>query len=1384
MFGNCNKTRGAVVVLMSRLGAKGALLLMTLWWIGCGSEPPQKPCTGDEVCGKSEICVGERCVAGCRRHDQCAPEQICRSNACTNQICKPGEKKECYEGPSESKGKGTCQTGYQYCHDTGSGWSPCYDQRLPNAEICDQQDNNCDGQVDEGLTCACEPGASKPCYDGPERTRNIGMCRAGIQYCTEKRTWGPCREQFLPRREICDGQDNDCNGLIDDQIDCECKPGVSRDCYSGLDNTADIGICKKGKQVCTEKATWGPCTGQKWSQLEEVELCNNQDDNCDGKVDNVSGTQDPLKQQCYSGLADTLKKGPCQQGIRICLGGVWSKCEGEVTPKPEECNGIDDDCNGLIDDNIAPRSCASEKSGCTPLGDGSFRCQGICNIGKSRCDQGKWGTCEGEIKPTATEICGNQQDDDCNGLIDDNCACRDGETRSCYSGTTNTRNRGECKDGTQTCRGSQWSPCQGERLPQEESCNSKDDDCDGTVDNIKDETCQIPGQPGVCSEGKYTCQNDQRICTLIAPKGTEFCNGKDDDCDGIIDNIADLGQDCTDGSRFGLCSAGKWVCDKDSGGIIRKICKQMVQASIEECNGKDDDCDGLVDNLKEACIVPNVLGVCAEGKKVCDNGKKVCQVVNQASAEICNGKDDDCNGKIDDIADLDQPCEEPSRQGICRPGRWVCQNQQKICLQLTQKQPEICNGKDDDCDGVIDPGCKQCTKHVDCSTGQICVQGYCVQGNCLSDTDCTSGQTCQQFKCGHCTQHSDCPTGKQCDLSSGKGLCKTFQCRFNTDCPSNKICDQATSTCIFCQKDTDCGTNSVCRNGLCYQQCTLDSHCSPGSTCKSGSCIATCIQSTDCPNGFDCKTGGCYVSTSLDKGAYQWSNQTYAKNCTEYRFPGSDYIGQTASGVYWIKPAGQKDAFKVVCDMEYDGGGWTLLARYRSRLSLAAYDPAKHQLQSNTVGQDVTAPPDLSDTNTYGHIAHATVLPMLKDRELRMECRTSPQNDYTIATNSSLFADWTVQDRGTAGDIAPTSLAPYTRASLAWGILAQNGNHSRSQHLCAGSTDKNGPSGLAFCNGPGVSTGNTWSNHVVSFAFPPASAGNNQGTAIGCMGQGTSKPLTDDWQGQIWVRDHGPNPIQLVNDARSWQDGTFARNCNEYRNNIGGTYTGQTGSGTYRIQPDPNQKTLLFSVFCDMHRRGGGWTLAFIKNSVYNHNYTQFGVGYYNTKYLADPPADTTLSSTARAAWLDLRKGQFPYEQFRLAVYDYAPPTDGHAGKCTDYRLHDICAYVSGAVARTDLKVEFGTNGNRLQTAPDRDGNSHRYTWCGGDLQYTSKECLGYYLSVGSGWSFYILSSVDNTQQGVIHWIGEHTYAMYRNPFIRSGRTTGTTGTAIGGWVK
>lgn len=184
---------------------------------------------------------------------------------------------------------------------------------------------------------------------------------------------------------------------------------------------------------------------------------------------------------CYSGSRNELGVGPCRQG-------TWSssaaRCLREVLPATELCNGIDDDCNGQLDDFFAMIRLPEHGEECQDP-NLSYGALSACQPGYLACVGGAW-ICK-MANRGSSETC-NGLDDDCNGAVDDI------EPALCYTGNRNELlvPSGTCRAGVLQCnRFWNKADCVGEVTPVAEVCqNNMDDDCDGKVDEQ-----ETPGRP-------------------------------------------------------------------------------------------------------------------------------------------------------------------------------------------------------------------------------------------------------------------------------------------------------------------------------------------------------------------------------------------------------------------------------------------------------------------------------------------------------------------------------------------------------------------------------------------------------------------------------------------------------------------------------------------------------------------------------------------------------------------------------------------------------------------------------------------------------------------------------------------------------------------------
>lgn len=135
----------------------------------------------------------------------------------------------------------------------------------------------------------------------------------------------PC----YPSQEICNGKDDDCDEQVDEDLNVNC----SNSCGSG------VSLCVNGEYT--------KCS----APVPVHETCNGLDDDCDGQVDEY---EDLEIKPCYPGDPKDLYFGACHFGVTRCVGGR-NTCVGFSSPRPEVCNGKDDDCDGAIDEGTTKK---------------------------------------------------------------------------------------------------------------------------------------------------------------------------------------------------------------------------------------------------------------------------------------------------------------------------------------------------------------------------------------------------------------------------------------------------------------------------------------------------------------------------------------------------------------------------------------------------------------------------------------------------------------------------------------------------------------------------------------------------------------------------------------------------------------------------------------------------------------------------------------------------------------------------------------------------------------------------------------------------------------------------------------------------------------------
>ncbi|MBI5538397.1 MAG: hypothetical protein HY898_37080 [Deltaproteobacteria bacterium] len=402
-----------------------------------------------------------------------------------------------------------------------------------------------------------------------------------------------------------------------------------------------------------------------------------------------------------------------------------SPCQKECTEGDARCD--QDRVQRCTTDNLgcstwgAPEACPTDKPYCS-AGACAASCVDECSASGARaCAEPGYRTCgqfdsdscldwstpmpcgTGEVCRVSDATCVL----DCGG---GSCPCNAGETKACDD-------VGECKGGVRNCVNGEFGTCQWQKGPANEQCDAKDNDCDGVTDN------HLVAQP---------CDKQAGVC---------------------------LGSVKT-------CGSGQWLACSDADYTTYASAHGGAYESLEsKCDGKDNDCNGKVDEVS-TCCQPNCTG-------------KVC------------GADNGCG----------YPCQDGAcggAQEVCNAGKCVCQPD---CAGKTCGAPDGCNKS--------------------CNTGTCGANASCKQGTCV----------CDNLSCASAC----CTTGQVC----ASGTCCTPQCGTAT-CGPDPVCGQSCGTC----PQPGGGLEATCSQGQCVVGCKSGTSLCKGQ-CASGACTWNAVQVAD-----------------------------------------------------------------------------------------------------------------------------------------------------------------------------------------------------------------------------------------------------------------------------------------------------------------------------------------------------------------------------------------------------------------------------------------------------------------------------------------------------------------------------------------------------------
>ncbi|MEQ1568773.1 MAG: putative metal-binding motif-containing protein, partial [Myxococcota bacterium] len=437
--------------------------------------------------------------------------------------------------------------------------------------------------------------------------------------------------------------------------------------------------------------------------------------------------------------------------VAACDGGGSDDGKGPVEDCPgattEVCNGVDDDCDGTVDEGVAIRSWADADG--DGFGDPDAAAEGCAPPAGSALRADDCDDAQTAVHPGATEVC-NERDDDCDGSTDENVTVtwfvdedRDGfggsgTAEGCATPDDGSALTGDCDDA---------DPSVGPGAV--ETCDGVDQDCDGTIDegagvslwpdadgdgygNAADGPAEVcVGTPGWVGNGD-DCDDGRADVFMGAP---EVCDGVDQDCDSVLDEGTLLQRWADDdGDGYGdpaelhiaCADADGWVANHEDCDDAEPLAHT---GAGEGCDGVDNDCDGDVDEGLAIRWYPDGDGdgfgdaaseqwSCAAAAGAafvdgdCDDGDGG---VHPRAVEVCDTVDQDCDGRVDEglttiwwpDVDADGWGADGGEQETCVPPPDAAFRAGDCLDTDSTAHPgalEVCDTVDDDCDGLVDDG--------------------------------------------------------------------------------------------------------------------------------------------------------------------------------------------------------------------------------------------------------------------------------------------------------------------------------------------------------------------------------------------------------------------------------------------------------------------------------------------------------------------------------------------------------------------------------------------------------------------------------------------------------------------------------------------------------
>ncbi|MDY0058837.1 MAG: MopE-related protein [Myxococcota bacterium] len=271
-----------------------------------------------------------------------------------------------------------------------------------------------------------------------------------------------------------------------------------------------LGVCTSALPRCEPGRGW-VCEPLPPAPFERVEtLCDGLDNDCDGRID--ADLAPPLGARAEAGV--------CQGAHQTCAGrDGWQEPDYSLIAGYEEtersCDGLDNDCDGQTDEGL------DTPNGVCPMA-------GVCSRGRPFCAGADGWQCELPASYEQVERTCDGEDNDCDGGIDEAASVQPTPADACLS-------RGVCAGTEPVCRSGDWTCSYGASYEVTESrCDGQDNDCDGQVDEGLSTDADGDGHyaPGSCRQPADDCDDGHRT---VHPGAEELLDGLDNDCDELVD---------------------------------------------------------------------------------------------------------------------------------------------------------------------------------------------------------------------------------------------------------------------------------------------------------------------------------------------------------------------------------------------------------------------------------------------------------------------------------------------------------------------------------------------------------------------------------------------------------------------------------------------------------------------------------------------------------------------------------------------------------------------------------------------------------------------------------------------------------------------------------